>query len=271
MSTPTLQLRNIAKFYGAVRALNNINMTIDAGSVVALVGDNGAGKSTLVKAISGAAPADEGSIEFEGTLVTIGRPSDASALGIATVFQDLALCDNLDIVANLFLGRPELTKSGRFVGWRDEVAMEQKAKELLDSLSVKLKSIRALVADLSGGQRQSIAIARSLLGSPRLIILDEPTAALGVSQTAQVLELIRRLKSQGHAVLFISHNLRDVFEVCDRIEVLRLGSNAGSFDVASTTPAQIVSAMTGADLAEKDPLANAEAGIATPNATSIAR
>jgi D-xylose transport system ATP-binding protein len=240
--TPLLALRGISKRFGAVHALTDVDFEVGAGEVVALVGDNGAGKSTLVKAISGIQPGDDGEALFEGRPVSISSPKDAEALGIATVYQDLALCDNLDVVANLYLGHE--TAPTRLL---DENAMERSTLELLDSLSVTtLKSVRAEVASLSGGQRQSIAIARSLLGDPKVVLLDEPTAALGVAQTAQVLALIRRLKDRGLGVVLISHNLADVFEVADRIVVLRLGRREATFDVGSATREQVVGAITGA-------------------------
>jgi D-xylose transport system ATP-binding protein len=236
-----LRARGVTKTYGAVRALTGVDLDVAAGEVVALVGDNGAGKSTLVKVISGAVTADEGMISFAGEPVRIHRPHDAQALGITTVFQDLALCENLDVVANLFLG----TETRRF-SVLGEVAMERSARDLLASLEVKIPDVRTPVALLSGGQRQSVAIARALLGEPRMVILDEPTAALGVEQTAQVLELIGRLRDRGLAVLLISHNLADVRAVSDRVVVLRLGRNVADFATASASQEQIVAAITGA-------------------------
>ncbi|MGE5764448.1 MAG: ATP-binding cassette domain-containing protein, partial [Mycobacterium leprae] len=200
-----------------------------------------------VKVIAGVGPANAGEIRFAGRTVRIADPHDATALGIATVYQDLALCDNLDVAGNLFLGREE--RRGGLpgaVGWLHEVDMERRATDLLRTLSVRLPSVRTPVASLSGGQRQSVAIARSLIGEPRVVLLDEPTAALGVAQTAQVLDLIRRLRDRGLGVVVISHNLADVFAVADRIVVLRLGRNAGEFDVAGTTREQVVAAITGA-------------------------
>lgn len=241
VDVPVLAMRGISKRFGAVQALSDVEFRVHAGEVVALVGDNGAGKSTLVKAISGADPADAGEILFEGRPVSIPNPHAAQELGIATVFQDLALCDNLDVVANLFLGS-ELVRQARL----DEAAMERRSFDLLRELSAKLPSVRVPVASLSGGQRQTVAIARSLLGEPKLIALDEPTAALGVAQTAQVLNLIERLRERGLAVVLISHNMADVFAVADRITVLRLGRNAGDFRVGETTNEQIVAAITGA-------------------------
>ncbi|MFV2197585.1 ATP-binding cassette domain-containing protein [Nocardiopsis sp. LOL_012] len=243
MSTPVLELSGISKTFGAVRALSEVDFHVAPGEVVALLGDNGAGKSTLVKVIAGAHAADSGgTVSWEGEPVSIDSPSDAQRLGIATIYQDLALCDNLDIVANLFLGNEEL----HFPGTLDEVAMESRARELLDSLSVRIPSLRVPVASLSGGQRQIIAIARSLLGQPRVVMLDEPTAALGVAQTAQVLDLIERLRDQGLGVVLISHNMADVRAVADRAVVLRLGRNAGDFPIAETSYEEIVAAITGA-------------------------
>jgi D-xylose transport system ATP-binding protein len=237
-------MRGITKRFGAVQALSDVDFDARAGEVVALVGDNGAGKSTLVKTLAGVSPPTSGQILFEGREVAIARPQDAVALGIATVYQDLALCDNLDVVANLFLGA-EGTQTPGPLGWLAEIPMERQSMDLLAQLSVRLPSLRSPVASLSGGQRQSVAIARSLLGSPKLVILDEPTAALGVAQTAQVLDLIIRLKERGLAVVVISHNLADVFAVADVIVVLRLGRNAGSFRVSETSEEGVVAAITG--------------------------
>ena len=235
----------ICKRFGQVEALVDVDFEIRPGEVVALVGDNGAGKSTLIKAISGVQPADSGTIAIDGKPVSIRSASDAYKLGIATVYQDLALCDNLDVVANLFLGAERLSGP---VGRRlDEDSMEHTTLELLDTLGVtSLASVRARVGSLSGGQRQSVAIARSLLGEPRLVILDEPTAALGVIQTQQVLELIDHLKARGLGVIVISHNLANIFHIADRIVVLRLGRRVGSFDRRSTSRAEVVAAITGA-------------------------
>jgi D-xylose transport system ATP-binding protein len=238
---PVLALRGISKRFGAVQALTDVNFHVAPGEVVALVGDNGAGKSTLIKVIAGVGPADEGVIEWEGRPVTIIRPHDAQALGIATVYQDLALCDNLDVVGNLFLGREE-----RHAGVLDEIDMEKRSRDLLQTLSVKIPTVRIAVASLSGGQRQSVAIARSLLGEPKVVLLDEPTAALGVAQTAQVLDLIERLRERGLGVVVISHNLADVRAVADRVVVLRLGRNAGEFLIDEATQEEIVAAITGA-------------------------
>lgn len=241
---PILEMSGLNKRFGAVQALTDVDFEVSPGEVVALVGDNGAGKSTLIKAISGAQPADDGTIRFEGREVSISTPADAQDLGIATVYQDLALCDNLDVVGNLWLGR-----EARTVGVvLDEVAMEHRATELLRQLQVRtLRSVRTPVSSLSGGQRQSVAIARSLLGEPKVVMLDEPTAALGVAQTRQVLDLILRLKEQGLGVIVISHNLADVFEVADRIVVMRLGRRVATFGRSEATRAGVVAAITGAD------------------------
>jgi D-xylose transport system ATP-binding protein len=245
MSTeaPVLALEGVGKSFGPVRALDDVDLELHAGEVVALVGDNGAGKSTLVKAIAGINPPDEGSVRFEGEEVSIDHPTDAVNLGIATVYQDLALCDNLDVVENLFLGREEVTATRAL----NETDMEQQSHDLLDQLAVTITDVRAEVGTMSGGQRQQVAIARSLLGEPKVVLLDEPTAALGVRQTAQVLSLVKRLKERGHAVLVITHNLADAFEVADRVFVLRLGRQAGDFPVGEVSQDEIVAAITGAD------------------------
>jgi D-xylose transport system ATP-binding protein len=242
--TPILSMTGITKRFGAVHALTDVDFEVYPGEAVGLVGDNGAGKSTLIKAISGAQPADEGTIVFDGREASISRPADSGELGIATVYQDLALCDNLDVVANLYLGQ-EPTSTGVVL---NEVEMEQRAVQLLRELQVRtLRSVRTEVASLSGGQRQSVAIARSLLGDPKVVLLDEPTAALGVAQTRQVLDLILRLKERGLGVVVISHNLADVFESCDRIVVLRLGRRVADFDVATSSREAVVASITGAD------------------------
>jgi D-xylose transport system ATP-binding protein len=236
-------MRGIGKSFGAVRALSNVDFEVYAGEVVGLVGDNGAGKSTLIKVIAGVGPADEGEIFVNGQKVIINTPQAATRLGIETVYQDLALCDNLDVVSNLFLGREERS----FLRSLDEVDMEKQTLTVLKTLDVKIPSARSLVATLSGGQRQSIAVAKSILRNAQVVLLDEPTAALGVAQTRQVLNLIRRLREQGLAVVVISHNLADVFEVVDRVVVLRLGRKVASFDIKATTPEQVVAAITGAE------------------------
>ncbi|HET8757532.1 MAG TPA: ATP-binding cassette domain-containing protein [Solirubrobacteraceae bacterium] len=244
-----LLVRNgVCKRFGNVEALVDVDFEVRQREVVALVGDNGAGKSTLVKAIAGIQPADAGEAFFEGERVRLRRPQDATALGIATVYQDLALCDNLDVVANLYLGREEVV-DGPTGALRvlDDTQMEQRARELLDSLHVNtLGSVRTQVGALSGGQRQSVAICRSLLGEPRIVLLDEPTAALGVEQTEQVLALVRRLRERGLGVVMISHNLADVFKVADRIVVLRLGRAAATFAARDAGTDEVVAAITGA-------------------------
>ncbi|MFB4421209.1 ATP-binding cassette domain-containing protein [Streptomyces sp. NPDC102451] len=240
-ATPVLALRGVSKRFGAVQALTDVELEVHAGEVVALVGDNGAGKSTLVKTIAGVHPIDDGVIEWDGRPVQINKPNDAQSLGIATVYQDLALCDNIDVVGNLYLGR-EIRKFGIL----DEVEMERRSRELLSTLSIRIPSVRIPIASLSGGQRQTVAIARSMLGEPKLVILDEPTAALGVEQTAQVLDLVERLRERGHAVILISHNMADVKAVADKVAVLRLGRNNGVFDVKTTSQEEIISAITGA-------------------------
>jgi D-xylose transport system ATP-binding protein len=244
-----LALRGFSKSFGPVRALHEVNFEVDSGEIVALVGDNGAGKSTLIKAIDGVQPPDSGDAYFDGQKVRITDPQTAERLGIATVFQDLALCDNLDVVANLFLGK-ELV-DGVPVHLLDEVEMEERALQLLDDLSVTtLGSVRTEVGSLSGGQRQSVAIARTLIGEPKVVLFDEPTAALGVQQTAQVLALVKRLAEEQLGIVMISHNLEDVFQVADRIIVLRLGERVATFEREQTTPEQVVGAITGADTAE---------------------
>ena len=245
--TPILELHGISKRFGAVQALTDVDFEVYSGEVVGLVGDNGAGKSTLIKCISGIYPFDSGEVYFEGKKVSINGPQDAAALGIETVYQDLALCDNLDVVGNLFLGREQTTTGVPPLKSMDEVKMEKRAIEVLRGLEVSIPSVRTRIASLSGGQRQSTAVARAVMWNSKVVILDEPTAALGVVQTAQVLELIRRLRSQGLAIVVISHNLADVFEVVDRIIVLRLGRRAATFDVHVTSQSQVVAAITGAE------------------------
>jgi D-xylose transport system ATP-binding protein len=246
--TQLFSVRGFSKHFGAVAALEDVDFEVEAGEVVALVGDNGAGKSTLIKALSGIQPADEGEAFFDGEPVSLKSPQDASTLGIATVYQDLALSDNLDVVANLFLGREIVTS--RIDPRLDETTMEERSTDLLSTLSVHLRSLRAVAGALSGGQRQSVAIARSLLGDPRVVLLDEPTAALGVAQTAQVLDLIKRLRERGLGVVVISHNLADVFQVADRIVVLRLGRRVGTFDRTASQD-RVVSAITGVEVEEE--------------------
>jgi D-xylose transport system ATP-binding protein len=243
---PLLELDGVSKRFGPVQALDRVDFAVHAGEVVGLVGDNGAGKSTLVKTIAGIHSADAGRMRFDGREIKVSRPQDATHLGIATVYQDLALCDNLDVVANVFLGQEEVSPgTGEVSRQLDEAKMEHRADELLSSLAVTIPSVRTEVGTLSGGQRQQVAVARSLLGEPRVVLLDEPTAALGVPQTKQVLELIRRLRERGLGVVVISHNLANVFEVADRIVVLRLGRAAGVFKAEETTEEHVVSAITG--------------------------
>jgi len=239
-AAPILELRNVTKSFGSVQALSDVDFDVQRGEIMALVGDNGAGKSTLVKCVAGTYVADSGEILFEGDPVTIHGPKDSARLGIEVVYQDLALCDNLDVVQNMYLGR-EVNR------WQilDEHAMEQRTAETLKSLAVTtIRSIRQPVATLSGGQRQSVAVTKAVQWNSKLVILDEPTAALGVAQTEQVLALVRRLGEQGLAVVIISHNLHDIFETADRIAVLRLGRNVGVFDRRTTTQQTVVEAIT---------------------------
>jgi D-xylose transport system ATP-binding protein len=244
--TPVLELRGVSKAFGAVQALYEVDFHVAPGEVMALVGDNGAGKSTLIKCIAGIYPSDSGEIRFEDAPVTIHGPKDAARLGIEIVYQDLALCDNLDVVQNMYLGR-ELTHGRRL----DETAMEAKAQETLRSLSVTtLRSVRQTVAGLSGGQRQSVAVAKAVMWNSRVVILDEPTAALGVAQTRQVLQLVSRLGEQGLAVILVSHNLHDVFEVADSITVLRLGQNVAEFTRRETNQQEVVEAITAGQLSK---------------------
>jgi D-xylose transport system ATP-binding protein len=245
---PILELRKISKRYGAVQALSDVDFEVYSGEVVALVGDNGAGKSTLIKCIAGTHTPDKGSIIFEGKEVHLHTPSDATRLGIETVYQDLAICDNLDVVQNMFLGRERvLHLLPPIVEVLSELEMEKQALEVLQTLNVTtISNVREKVAALSGGQRQSVAISRAAMWNAKLMILDEPTAALGVAQTEQVLALIRRLRERGLGVVVISHNLHEVFSVADRIIVLRLGRRVATFNQATTTPEDVVAAITGA-------------------------
>ena len=259
--TPTLQLRNISKSFGAVQALEGVDFEVTTGEVVGLVGDNGAGKSTLIKIIAGTYIADSGETFIDGKQAHITTPQDATRLGIETVYQDLALCDNLDVVANLFLGRElRTTWIPYLVRPMNELDMERRARGVLRQLDVKIPSLRVPVAALSGGQRQSVAVAKTILRQPKVVLLDEPTAALGVAQTRQVLNLIRRLRDQGLAVVVISHNLADVFEVVDRVIVLRLGRRAATFDIHATTPEQVIAAITGAEFGTITKNGNGAAG-----------
>jgi D-xylose transport system ATP-binding protein len=238
---PVLELRDISKSFGSVQALQGVDLEVRRGEVMALVGDNGAGKSTLIKCIAGIHEADSGEILFEGAPVDISTPKDAARLGIEVVYQDLALCDNLDVVQNMYLGREAHDPFQRL----KEPVMEQHTAETLKSLRVTtIRSIRQQVATLSGGQRQSVAVARAVMWNSKLVVLDEPTAALGVAQTEQVLALVKRLAEQGLAVILISHNLHDVFVVGDRISVLRLGRNAGLFNRREVTQEEVVHAIT---------------------------
>jgi D-xylose transport system ATP-binding protein len=240
-TTPLLELRGISKSFGSVQALSEVDFEVRPGEVMALVGDNGAGKSTLIKCVAGIHAADEGEIVVDGETVHIHSPKDASKLGIEVVYQDLALCDNLDVVQNMYLGREARDWFQRL----REPVMEAKTAETMKSLAVTtIKSIRQPVATLSGGQRQSVAVARAVMWNSRLVILDEPTAALGVAQTQQVLELVQRLAHQGLAVVLISHNLHDIFAVADRITVLRLGRNVALYERSSTTQQEVVEAIT---------------------------
>ena len=256
-TTPLLECRNVSKAFGAVQALYRVDFQIRPGEVMALVGDNGAGKSTLIKGIAGIYPFDEGEVVVDGRHVDIHGPRDAARLGIEVVYQDLALADNLDVVANMFLGR-ERTRTGVVL---DESAMERSSRETLDSLSVTtLQSVRQAVAGLSGGQRQSVAVAKAVMWNSRIVILDEPTAALGVAQTRQVLNLVRRLAEHELGVAVITHNLHDVFEVADQITVLRLGQRVGLFERAKTTQQEVVHAITAGTLERVPGMEAAEVG-----------
>ena len=240
-ATATLELRGVSKNFGSVQALREVDFSVRDGEVMALVGDNGAGKSTLIKCVAGINSIDGGEIFFDGKPVTIHGPKDAAKLGIEVVYQDLALADNLDVVQNMFLGREEHDPIYRL----KEAPMELRTSETLKSLSVTtIRSVRQPVASLSGGQRQSVAVARAVLWNNRVVFLDEPTAALGVAQTRQVLDLVKRLGEQGLAVVLVSHNLNDVFEVANRITVLRLGRDVGVYERDKTTPEEVVEAIT---------------------------
>ena len=236
-----LELRGVFKSFGSVEALRGVDFEVRNGEVMALVGDNGAGKSTLIKCVAGIYSIDDGDVYYDGARVVIHGPKDAAKLGIEVVYQDLALCDNLDVVQNMFLGREDHDPLFRL----REAPMEQRTAQTLASLSVTtIRSVRQPVASLSGGQRQSVAVARAVLWNNRVVFLDEPTAALGVAQTRQVLDLVKRLGEQGLAVVIVSHKLLDVFEVADRITVLRLGRNVGVYERDKTTEQEIVQAIT---------------------------
>jgi D-xylose transport system ATP-binding protein len=251
-SPPTLELRGVSKSFGSVQALQEVDFEVRDGEVMALVGDNGAGKSTLIKCVAGIYAIDSGQVLFDGKPVTIHGPKDAAKLGIEVVYQDLALCDNLDVVQNMYLGREEHDPLFRL----REAKMERKTSETLATLSVTtIRSVRQPVATLSGGQRQSVAVARAVMWNNRVVFLDEPTAALGVAQTRQVLALVNRLAEQGLAVVFVSHNLVDIFEVANRITVLRLGRNVGVYEKDKTTQQEIVQTIT--------------SGAATPDETEV--
>lgn len=253
---PLLDLRGVSKRFGAVQALTEVDFQVRAGEVMALVGDNGAGKSTLIKGIAGIYPFDGGQTYFDGRPTNIHSPRDSAALGIEVVYQDLALADNLDVVANMFLGRERVLSFGRL----DESSMEQASLETLKSLSVTtIRSVRQAVAGLSGGQRQAIAVAKAVMWNSRLVILDEPTAALGVAQTRQVLDLVRRLAAKGLAVVIISHNLHDIFESSDRITVLRLGQKVAEFETAKTNQQEVVHAITAGKMSRVPGMKEAEA------------
>lgn len=254
---PYLQVRGVRKRFGGVEALKGADFEVARGEVMALVGDNGAGKSTLMKVLAGAHKADEGTFEIEGSAVQIATPHDASEHGIQIVYQDLALCENLDVAANLSLGsepvKPGWSFLPRILRPIDELAMEEKALRAVQRLQVRtLKSVRTKVGGLSGGQRQAIAIARAVGAESSVVLLDEPTAALGVAQTRQVLDVVKRLRETGHAVVYISHNLKDIFEVADRITVLRHGATTGVWRTRDTSADEIVVAMTrGLDAVEE--------------------
>jgi D-xylose transport system ATP-binding protein len=240
-----LELKGVSKHFGAVQALYEADFHVAPGEVMALVGDNGAGKSTLIKCVAGIYSIDHGEVLFDGQRVHIHTPKDASRLGIEIVYQDLALADNLDVVQNMFLGREEMTPLRSL----DEIDMERRASQTLRELSVTtIRSVRQTVAGLSGGQRQSVAVAKAVMWNSKVVILDEPTAALGVAQTRQVLDLVARLRENGLAVVLVSHNLHDVFEVADRITVLRLGQNVAEFDAKQTNQREVVEAITAGKL-----------------------
>jgi D-xylose transport system ATP-binding protein len=243
---PILQLHGVSKRFGAVQALQDVDFEVYLGEVVGLVGDNGAGKSTLVKVMSGVHPPDTGKFFFDGREVTINSPRDSTNLGIETVYQDLALCDNLNVVANLYVGR-ELKKPllPGLLHRLDEIAMEKNTIRLLNELHIPIPSVRNLIASMSGGQRQSVAVTRAIMWDCKIALLDEPTAALGVEQTRQVKNLILKLKERNLGVVVISHNLAEILDITDRIIVLRLGRRVATFDTKSIRPEQVVAAITG--------------------------
>jgi len=247
MAEPLLEARGIVKSFGRVQALRGASFTVHSGEVVALIGDNGAGKSTMVKTLSGVLTPDDGEIRFEGRLVTIGDPHAARELGIETVYQDLALAPELDPAANLFLGR-ELVRPGPLgkLGFLDKAAMRRRTNQAFADLGIGLQDTGAMVANLSGGQRQSVAVSRAATWVSKVVFMDEPTAALGVVQSAHVRDLIRRVRDSGIAVVLISHNMPEVMELADRIEVLRLGVRVARYRAADTTMEQVIGAMTGA-------------------------
>ena len=257
MNEPILALRGVNKSFGPVHVLHDVDFVVRPGEVAALVGDNGAGKSTLIKCIAGIHPVDSGEMLFNGRPVSIHGPRDAAELGIEVVYQDLALADNLDIVQNMFLGRE------RGPSWMlDEAGMELAARKTLASLSVRtVKSVRTPVSALSGGQRQTVAIAKAVLWNSKVVLLDEPTAALGVAQTRQVLDLVRRLAEQGLGVVLISHNMNDVFEVADRISVLYLGRMAAEVNTKDVTNSQVVELITAGR--------SGDLGLARPDAAAV--
>lgn len=246
---PHLQVTGICKRFDGVEALRDVDFEANRGEVTALVGDNGAGKSTLMKILAGALAADKGKFFIDGQSVQVGSPQEAAALGIQIVYQDLALCENLDVAANLFLGAEPVKSGWNFIPRQlrpiDNIAMEQKALEAVARLKVKtLNSVRATVGGLSGGQRQAIAIARAVGSESSIVLLDEPTAALGVEQTKQVIDVVKQLRETNHAIVYISHNLKDIFEISDRIMVLRHGMRVTVYETKSTTPDEIVAAVT---------------------------
>ena len=244
---PLLQVKGMTKSFGAVQVLLGVNFEAEAGEVTALLGDNGAGKSTLIKCVAGTYVPDGGEVWLDGRPQHFRTPSDATRAGVETVYQDLALCDNLDVVANLFLGREQThTIIPGVLRSLYQEPMETKAREALSVLRINIPSVRSLVAELSGGQRQSIAVAKAVLWSPKLVILDEPTAALGVAQTRQVLDLVLRLRERGLAVIIITHNMQNVFEVADKASVMRLGRRVARFVIKDTSPDDVVAAITGA-------------------------